>query len=249
MGQKGYSPYDSRYAPSSTPQGYQSVFIDSKTGQLMQRNPAYRDSTVFGVQLDKNIPQYIPINAGPGPTAYTPPTVDFNSLPQQTIPQAQAYVRPNGIQPAPVPPTTPAPTAPTTPSSGGIMSRLPSITSFRGADGKINFPAFIAAMRAARNPTPTPTPTPTPVPSTPTQNTGSGYRPQFDPSFIQQMMAQRFGSQQPGAGVPSITQPTTPSPIPTMPAAQLMRPSGTTGGISSLAPAVNTGGTYTIGTT
>jgi hypothetical protein len=45
-------------------------------------------------------------------------------------------------------------------------------------------------------------------PNAPPQNIGSGYRPQFDPSFIQQMLAQRFGNQQPNAGIPTAVQPT-----------------------------------------
>jgi hypothetical protein len=45
-------------------------------------------------------------------------------------------------------------------------------------------------------------------PNAPTQNTGSGYMPQFDPSFIQQMLAQRFGNQQPNAGMPAAVQQT-----------------------------------------
>jgi len=118
--------------------GYQTVFYDPKTGQMMRPNPEYG----FG----SNVPQYIPVKAGglePGPTAYTPPAVDFNSLPKQSIAQAQPYVRPNA----------------------------------------------------------------------PAQNTGSGYRPQFDPSFIQQMLAQRFGNQQPNAGVPTMTRPAGPATL------------------------------------
>jgi hypothetical protein len=120
--------------------GYESVFYDPKTGQMMRTNPEYNQYTRSG-------PQYIPVSGigglQPGPTAYTPPTVDFNTLPQQTIPQAQPYVRPNA----------------------------------------------------------------------PAQNTGSGYRPQFDSSFIQQMLAQRFGNQQPGAGIPAMARPTGPATL------------------------------------
>lgn len=119
------------------PNGYQSVVYDPKTGQMMRPNPAYNG-------LNQSIPQYIPVGGlEPGPTTYTPPAVDFNALPKQTIAQAQPYVRPNA----------------------------------------------------------------------PAQNTGSGYRPQFDPSFIQQMLAQRFGNQQPNAGVPTMTRPTGPATL------------------------------------
>lgn len=96
----------------------------------MRANPNYG----YGISQ----PQYIPVNnAGiaPGPTTYTPPAVDFNTLPKQSAAQAQPYVRPNA----------------------------------------------------------------------PAQNTGSGYRPQFDPTFIQQMLAQRFGA--PQAGIPTVAKP------------------------------------------
>jgi len=123
--------------PPQHPKGYQQVYYDPKTGQLMQSNPAYN---MYGT--GRNLPQYIPVNGqGIGQTTYTPPTVDFNNLPKHSNPQAgtvQPYVRPNA----------------------------------------------------------------------PPQNIGSGYRPQFDPSFIQQMLAQRFGNQQPNAGIPTAVQPT-----------------------------------------
>ena len=119
--------------------GFEQVFYDPKTGQMMRRNP---DSIKGGKA--GGAPAFIPVNGlQPGPTTYTPPAVDFNALPQQTIAQAQPYVRPNA----------------------------------------------------------------------PAQNTGSGYRPQFDPSFIQQMLAQRFGNQQPGAGIPTMTRPTGPATL------------------------------------
>ena len=51
--------------------------------------------------------------------------------------------------------------------------------------------------------------TPYQRPTAPPQNTGSGYRPQFDPTFIQQMLAQRFGNNQ-GAGIPTATRPVGP---------------------------------------
>lgn len=44
-------------------------------------------------------------------------------------------------------------------------------------------------------------------PTRPTTPTGTGYRPQFDPTFIQQMLAQRFGNNQ-GAGIPTAARPT-----------------------------------------
>ncbi len=44
-------------------------------------------------------------------------------------------------------------------------------------------------------------------PTRPTAPTGTGYRPQFDPTFIQQMLAQRFGNNQ-GTGIPTAARPT-----------------------------------------
>lgn len=38
------------------------------------------------------------------------------------------------------------------------------------------------------------------------------YTPQFDPTFIQQMMAQRFGNTQPNAGLPAVSGPPTLTP-------------------------------------
>lgn len=122
---------------NTVPSGYTQVYYDPKTGQYMQPNPTFNASFhAFGI--GQKVPQYVPINPGgtTGATAYTPPSFDFNSLPQQTIAQAQPYVRPNA----------------------------------------------------------------------PAQNTGSDYRPQFDPTFIQQMLAQRFGMQQPNAGIPTVAQ-------------------------------------------
>lgn len=112
----------------SVPAGYQQVYFDTKTGQYMRPNPAYK---AYGVGSKQ--PRYIS-TGGPGAndTPKTPP-IDFNKLPRQQIEQAQPYVRPNA----------------------------------------------------------------------PTQNTGSGYLPQFDPTFIQQMLAQRFGNQQPNTGMPA----------------------------------------------
>lgn len=126
--------------PSGAPAGYDQVYYDSKTGQFMRPNPAYTRKGAMQSKLPYNpASKWIPVGGmNPGQTAYTPPSVDFNALPQQAIPQAQPYVRPNA----------------------------------------------------------------------PTQNTGIGYRPQFDPTFIQQMLAQRFGNQQPNAGVPSVARPT-----------------------------------------
>ena len=46
-------------------------------------------------------------------------------------------------------------------------------------------------------------------PTAPTQPQGTGYRPQFDPTFIQQMLAQRFGNNQ-GSGIPTATRPAGP---------------------------------------
>ena len=46
-------------------------------------------------------------------------------------------------------------------------------------------------------------------PTAPTQPQGTGYRPQFDPTFIQQMLAQRFGNNQ-GSGIPTTTRPAGP---------------------------------------
>jgi hypothetical protein len=118
----------------ATPQGYQQVYYDPKTGQLMQSNPSYNR---FGAGA--GLPKFIPVNGqGIGRTTNTPPPVDFNNLPKQQTTQAQPYVRPNA----------------------------------------------------------------------PPQNTSSGYRPQFDPTFIQQMLAQRFGNQQPNAGMPAAVQQT-----------------------------------------
>lgn len=85
-------------------------------------------------------------------TAYTPPSVDFNSLPNQV---------PAGIQ---------------------------------------VYGAGTAAMPYQRPTRPT------------TQPQGTGYRPQFDPTFIQQMLAQRFGNNQ-GSGIPTATRPAGPQTI------------------------------------
>ena len=46
-------------------------------------------------------------------------------------------------------------------------------------------------------------------PTRPTAPAGTGYRPQFDPTFIQQMLAQRFGNNQ-GTGIPTATRPAGP---------------------------------------
>lgn len=52
--------------------------------------------------------------------------------------------------------------------------------------------------------------TPYQRPTQPTAPTGTtGYRPQFDPSFIQQMLAQRFGNNQ-GTGIPTTARPVGP---------------------------------------
>ena len=83
-----------------------------------------------------------------GQTAYTPPAVDFNTLPSQLPAGLQVYGA--GVQAQPYQ----RPTAPIAP-------------------------------------------------------TGMGYRPQFDPTFIQQMLAQRFGNNQ-SAGIPTATRPVGP---------------------------------------
>ena len=83
-----------------------------------------------------------------GQTTYTPPTVDFNNLPNQISAGMQIY----------------------------------------------------GAGAAA---------TPYQRPTAPTQPQGTGYRPQFDPTFIQQMLAQRFGNNQ-GTGIPTATRPAGP---------------------------------------
>ena len=51
--------------------------------------------------------------------------------------------------------------------------------------------------------------TPYQRPTRPTMPAETGYRPQFDPTFIQQMLAQRFGNNQ-GAGIPTATRPVGP---------------------------------------
>jgi len=51
--------------------------------------------------------------------------------------------------------------------------------------------------------------TPYQRPTQPTAPTGTGYRPQFDPTFIQQMLAQRFGNNQ-SSGIPTATRPAGP---------------------------------------
>ena len=84
-------------------------------------------------------------------TAYTPPSVDFNALPNQT---------PTGLQ------------------------------------------VYGAGTQA----------TPYQRPTRPTAPTSTGYRPQFDPTFIQQMLAQRFGNNQ-GSGIPTATRPSGPVTI------------------------------------
>lgn len=177
MGQ-AYNQTDKRYAPAA-PTGYQMVYFDPKSGQLVQSNPASTKKGMMGSggKYDPKAPKWIPIGGAYGQTAYTPPSVDFNALPQQTIPQAQAYMRPNA----------------------------------------------------------------------PAQNIGSGYRPQFDPTFIQQMLAQRFGNQQPNAGIPAITRPAGPATL-TPGAAQTYGGIQGQGGLAALraianpAPVTPTGG-------
>lgn len=83
-----------------------------------------------------------------GQTVYTPPSVDFNKLPNQIPAGVQVY----------------------------------------------------GAGNAA---------TPYQRPTAPAQPQGTGYRPQFDPTFIQQMLAQRFGNNQ-GSGIPTATRPVGP---------------------------------------
>jgi hypothetical protein len=66
-------------------------------------------------------------------------------------------------------------------------------------------------------------------PNLPAQNTGSGYRPQFDPTFIQQMLAQRFGNQQPNAGMPAAVARPTLTPGATQTYGGMQGPSGLAG--------------------
>ena len=132
-----YSNTDQRYVQQPG-NGYQMVYLDPKTGQLMQQNPASVKKSPYGsTTYDRNAPKYIPFGGQIGQTAYTPkPPVDFNNLPQIT------------------------------PTGAGISSGQPYVR---------------------------------PAPQAPQ------YTPQFDPTFIQQMMAQRFGNttQQ---GIPAATQ-------------------------------------------
>lgn len=130
---------------SRTPTGYTSVFYDANSGQLMMLNPK---ATKAGGGKLRNEPRYIPVGGNYGQTAYTPPTVDFNNLPNQIPAGMQVY------------------------GTGAAA-------------------------------------TPYQRPTAPTQPQGTGYRPQFDPTFIQQMLAQRFGNNQ-GTGIPTATRPAGP---------------------------------------
>lgn len=193
MGMSYYG-YDQRYAAAPA-YGYSMVFVDEKTGQLMQPNPQYSSWNQSGQ------PQYIPIGGTGskilgklgGQTTYTPPSVDFNKLPSQVPAGLQIYGA--GQATTPTTPTTPIkPTVPTRPTGQGLQSFIQQMRE-----------RF--ANRGFQNPT---QPTPTqPTPTQPTAPTGTGYRPQFDPTFIQQMLAQRFGNNQ-GTGIPTATRPVGP---------------------------------------
>lgn len=109
-----YNQPDSRYAPAA-PSGMNLVYYDPKSGQFMMPNP--KATKAGGGKLGKEH-RFIPVGGTFGQTTYTPPAVDFNTLPSQLPAGLQIYGAGSQAQPYQ------RPTRPTAPTGTGYRPQF-----------------------------------------------------------------------------------------------------------------------------